>query len=356
MGAPPNLVREATSKTLRPLAVCFGWGVALRTAAYQRGWLEQRRLAKPVVSVGNLSVGGTGKTPLVEWLARALIAHGRKPAILTRGYGRRGDGVVALEPAPGRAPDPRWVGDEPAYLARALPEAPIVVGADRYRAGRLAEDRFQVDLHLLDDGFQHLALERDLDIVTLDATQGLADQAMLPAGRLREPPSALARAGIVVLTRTELAGSGDLASLEAQVRAINPRAAIFRSRTKLCRLVDVRSGESRPPEDLRGQPVHAFCGIGNPRAFFDDLATWGFQVAGATAFRDHHVYAAQEIERLAARARAAGARALLATAKDAINFPAAWQSEAPVLVCAVEIEVEPGQALVEALFERINRT
>ena len=343
---------NSTSKLLRLLAACFGWGVALRSAAYRHGWLATRRLGRSVISVGNLSVGGTGKTPLVEWLARTLLERGRRPVILTRGYGRRsGAGLIALEPEPGRAPDPHLVGDEPAWLARALPAVPIVVGADRYQAGRLAEERFNVDVHLLDDGFQHLALERDVDIVTLDATQGLTDQAMLPAGRLREPPSALARADFVVVTRSELA---DPAPLEAQVLEINRRAAIFRSRTKLCRLVDARSGTTLPPETLRGQPVHAFCGIGNPQAFFDDLTSWGFQVAERAIFRDHYVYGAKEIERLGARARAAGARALLVTAKDAINFPEAWRAEVPVLACAVEIELDQGRALAEALLARLQ--
>ncbi|HLW79079.1 MAG TPA: tetraacyldisaccharide 4'-kinase [Terriglobia bacterium] len=343
---------NATSRILWPLAACFGWGVALRAAAYRRGWLATRRLGRPVVSVGNLSVGGTGKTPLVEWLARTLAGRGLKPGILTRGYGRRrGDALIAIAPGAGRAPDPRAVGDEPAWLARTLADVPIVVGADRYRAGRMAEDRFHVGVHLLDDGFQHLGLERQADIVALDATQNLEDQALLPAGRLREPMSALARAHFIVLTRTELA---DPAPLEARVRQINPRAGIFRSRTKLCRLVDAQTGEAHAPGAWRGQPVHACCGIGNPQAFAGDLASWGLQVTGRSVFGDHHVYGAAEIEGLGARAREAGARALVVTEKDAINFPARWRSDVPVLACAVGIELDQGPALEQALVALIE--
>src|SRR5207245_1651713 len=144
-------IQNPKSKILAPLAAGFGLGVALWAAAYRRGWLKTRRLNRPVVSVGNLTVGGTGKTPLVEFLAKCLLKRGRKPAILTRGYGRRDSGrILALEPRPGRVADPGEVGDEPALLARALRGVPIIVGADRYQAGRLAEERFDVDVHLLD--------------------------------------------------------------------------------------------------------------------------------------------------------------------------------------------------------------
>src|SRR5579863_9300720 len=252
-----------------PLAAGFRIGVALRTAAYKRGWLATRRLNRPVVSVGNLSVGGTGKTPFVAFLAERLTARSLKPGILTRGYGRRSSAaLIAIDPGAGRAPDPREVGDEPALLARKLPEVPIVVGADRYRAGLMAEDKFKVDVHVLDDGFQHFALARDVDIVLLDATQKLSDRELLPAGRLREPLSALKRAHIVIITRTELARPE---LLEEQVRQINPEVKIFRCATKLLALRDVASGELVSLSAIRDMPVHVVCGIGNPTAFFANL-------------------------------------------------------------------------------------
>src|SRR2546428_1442900 len=243
-GAPAkgsqSKIANPKSKMLAPLAAAFGLGVALRGGAYRRGWLKTRRLNRPVVSVGNLTLGGTGKTPLVEFLTKCLLKRGRKPVILTRGYGRRDSGrIIALEPGPGRVADPREVGDEPALLARVLPEAPIIVGADRYQAGRLAEERFDVDVQVLDDGFQHLALARDLDVVVLDTTQQLSG--LLPAGRQREPCSAPARAGLVLLTRVEL---GDPGPLEEPVERINPRARDFPSRLELFRLGDVVTGRS----------------------------------------------------------------------------------------------------------------
>lgn len=325
----------------------------MRHAAYRRGWITTRHLTCPVISVGNLTVGGTGKTPLVVWIARRLLASGHRPSILTRGYGRRrGARIIVLQPQPERAADPRTVGDEPAWLARELPEAPIIVAADRYQAGRIAEDRFQVDVHLLDDGFSHLALARDIDVVTLDSTIDLAHEALLPAGTLREPCTALARADLVVLTRVELA---DPAPLEAQVRGVNPRASIFHSRTKLCSLIDLPSGAVQAPEALKEKPVYSFCGLGNSEAFLSNLRSWGFSIAGYEPFRDHHVYHEAELRRLGARAQERGAEALVTTEKDAMNFPTAWSSELPIVCCATETEVTEAQAFEDALLARLRQ-
>lgn len=335
-----------------PLAVGFRMGVALRTAAYRRGWLKTRRLNRPVVSVGNLSVGGTGKTPFVAFLAELLMKRGWKPGILTRGYGRRkGAKLVPIAPGDGRAPDPREVGDEPALLARKLPEVPIVVGADRYRAGLLAEEKFGVDVHILDDGFQHLALARDVDIVLLDSTQELSDDALLPAGRLREPLSALNRAHLVVITRTELA---DPEPLEEQVRQINPHVKIFRSATKLLALKDVARGELVSLSTIHNRPVYAFCGIGNPDAFFADLEKWGFSVTSKERFRDHYVYheaAAILLRRIAGR-KSPGI--LVTTEKDALNLPKPKITELPILACVTEAEMAEARAFEEALVERLE--
>src|SRR5579859_6625165 len=335
-----------------PLAAGFRMGVALRTAAYRRGWLATRRLNRPVVSVGNLSVGGTGKTPFVAFLAERLLAHGLKPGILTRGYGRRnGADLIAIDPGSGRAPDPREVGDEPALLARKLPQVPIIVCADRYRGGRLAEDKFKVDVHILDDGFQHFALARDVDIVLLDVTQQLSDRELLPAGRLREPLSALTRAQCVVLTRSELADPGPT---EERVRKINSKAGIFHCSTKLQGVMDIFNGKISALQAVIDGPVYAFCGIGNPAAFFADLGQWGFSVAARAEFPDHHVYTPDEITRLVANARKAGAKFLLTTEKDALNFPRMDKTEIPIFACVIQAEVREADVFEEALFDRIG--
>ncbi|MBI1941441.1 MAG: tetraacyldisaccharide 4'-kinase [Acidobacteria bacterium] len=340
------------NRMLWPMALGFKWGVALRAAAYRRGWLMTRRLSKPVVSVGNLTVGGTGKTPLVKSIAERLRAHGWKPDILTRGYARqRGAEIVLLAPSVKRAPDPREVGDEPAFLARSLPEVPIAIGADRFRAGRLAEERFNVDVHILDDGFQHLALARDLDVVALDVTQELSDRALLPAGRLREPVSALARALLVVITRVELE---DSQPLEDRVRSVNPQAGIFHARTALCGVVEVASGTAYSWQEPGARPVAAFCGIGNPQGFFADLRHWGFRVVEESAFPDHRVYTSTDLRRLAERARKVGAAALVTTEKDVMNFPSTWEAETPVLACAIRMEIVESEAFETVILSALE--
>lgn len=334
------------------LAAGYQLGVALRGTAYRRGWFRTRRLPRPVVSVGNLTVGGTGKTPLVAYLAERLLERGWKPAILTRGYGRpSGAQLIAVNPAPGRAPDPREIGDEPALLARKLPEVPILVSADRYRAGLLAESRFGRDVHILDDGFQHLALAREVDVVVLDVTQKLTEGALLPAGRLREPWTALQRAHLIVLSRTEL---GDAAKLEERVRRINPRAKIFWGATRLSKVLDVAGGTLGDPEKWKDKAAVAFCGIGNARAFFADARRWGFAVVEEKSFGDHHVYDAGELDRLVAHSRKSDASALITTEKDVMNFPPGWNPGFPVGACVIQIELREPETFVAALVELLK--
>ncbi len=337
---------------LTPLAEAYGLGALLRERAFRKGWLKSRRLSRPVVSVGNLTVGGTGKTPLVGWIAETLLRRGYKPAILTRGYGRkRGADLLVLEPRPSRNEDPRAVGDEPAWLASALPQVPIVVSADRYRAGKLAEERFGVDIHILDDGFQHFALERDVDVVALDVTQALDDRAVLPAGRLRETCSALGRADLIMLTRTELQNSD---TIENRIRDINSQAQIFHCSTVLGGLIQAGSGRLEPAAAYYGRPVCAFCGIGNPRAFFADLRRWGFAPGAEIAFRDHHVYASRDTGRLQVAAQAKGAAAFLTTEKDMMNLPPQWKPKLPLLACAIRSEIAEARVFEEALLAGVS--
>jgi tetraacyldisaccharide 4'-kinase len=244
--------------------------------------------------------------------------------------------MIVLEPGPGRQADAREIGDEPALLARMLPDVPLVVCADRYRGGQMAEERFQVNAHILDDGFQHLRLARDLDLVALDATQTVSDRLLLPAGRQREPLAALRRAQVLVLTRTD---SADPQPLEDLVRKIHPAAQVFHSRTELLGWRDARSGEAVPNGSIQAQKVAAFCGIGNPRAFFADLRRWGFNLVAEDAFPDHHVYTGGEMERLMAGARRKGAAALLTTQKDAVKFSWDRPPQLPVLACEIEAQI-----------------
>ena len=340
-----NVLLEASSSI-------FLKAVKLRHAVYRRGWLKTRRLNRPVISVGNLSVGGTGKTPMVILMARTLLAAGHRPCILTRGYRRRGGkGPIVLDPDAGLIFDPRKVGDEPAVLARALPNVPIIVSGDRFRAGKIGEQDFRATVHLLDDGFQHLALHRDLDVVLLDVTRSSSDLTVLPAGRLREPFSALQRAHWVILTRAEL---GDASELQARVQTVNPLVRIFRSSNKFAGLVEARSLSAEPLENMLRRKVWAFCGIGNPAAFFADLRIWGFQVAGERVFPDHHVYRRPDLNTILALSRSAGAEAILTTEKDLMNLPPDWNAPLPLFACCIESEIEEKTAFEQALLTEVE--
>ncbi len=338
-------------RSLMPLARLYSAGVKLRQRAFQQGWLKSQRLSRPVISVGNLTVGGSGKTPLVAMTAGVLLRCGYKPGILTRGYRReRGADLIALEPHSQRAPDSRKVGDEAALLAHQLPQVPIVICANRYLAGRLAEEQFGVNVHILDDGFQHFALERDVDLVAVDLTQDLFHDALLPAGRLREPLSALVRADMMVLTRTEIE---DAAPMEKQLSLINSEASIFRSAMKLRGLIGLGSRRSIGPEDYRGKQTCAFCGLGNPPAFFSDLRRWGFNPVAEVAFRDHHVYSTEDLKRLNKIAKGTGAEAFLTTEKDLMNIPLQPVSKLPILACAIQAEITDAVRFEQALVARL---
>jgi tetraacyldisaccharide 4'-kinase len=341
------------NRSLLPLAGLYAAGARLRRRAFERGWLKSSRLFRPVISVGNLTVGGSGKTPLVALIAETLLHHNFKPAILTRGYGReRAAALIALGPRSHQAPDALTVGDEPALLARSLPQIPIIICADRFRAGQFAEERFEVDLHILDDGFQHLSLARDLDLVAIDVTQNVLDDAVLPAGRLREPASALARADVIVLTRTEIR---DPAAIEKQVREVNASAPIFACETRLHHVIEARSGHALDAEDYRRRPVCAFCAIGNPAAFFSDLRRWGFNPVAEVSFRDHHVYAREDIRRINSAASEKGATAFITTEKDMMNIGAKLEFELPLLACAVRAEISERDQFEQVLLAGIER-
>ncbi len=293
---------------LWPLARVWSAGTRARAALYEGGFLPRYQLEKPVVSVGNLSVGGTGKTPFVLWLWRELAARGVAASVLTRGY-RRED---AREPLLFDGPEgSEGAGDE-VRLLLASGVHPVGVASRRERAGQIVEKNHQVSLHLLDDGFQRLSLVRALDIVLVDCTRPPWEFDLLPAGRLREPLSALSRAGIVVLTRAYDWTPAD--ALERQVREHSGDALVSRATTEAV--------FERPDAG----PVFAFAGIGNPQAFFDDLGRTGVEVAGTLSFADHHRYTAADAERIFAKARAAGAQALVTTEKDRMN----WNLDAPM--------------------------
>jgi 3-deoxy-D-manno-octulosonic-acid transferase len=311
---------------------------------WRRAVARPVRLATPVVSVGGLTAGGAGKTPFVLWLAGQLKAQGIEPAILTRGYRRRAPERCTIL-APGEQAPVARTGDEAqSYLRAAI--GPVGIAADRVAAARLIEKRFHPAVFLLDDGFQHWGLERSLNIVLLDALDPLGGGEPIPLGRLRETPEALQRADMVVITRVEPGQRLD--GLEALIRRHNPSAPIFRARV---------AAQGWRPREVEG-PVAAFCGLGNPQAFWQTLEGLGIQPVLRRAFGDHHRYSARELRELAQQARARGAQALATTGKDLMNLPDGWREATEgleVLWLEVGIEVEGAEELLARVRARLGR-
>lgn len=330
---------------LWPLSIPYGAAAHLRARAYRKGMLHRRRLDGVVISVGNLTVGGTGKTPMVMWIAERLLSEGKRVGILTRGYrGSAADRAARTDEfgdrvdAMGAAKSGNAIqstSDEVRLLASRLQHrVEIGVGADRYARGReLAKQG--VEWFVLDDGFQHMQLARDVDIVLIDAANPFGGGRVLPAGRLREPRTALERADIIVITRSERA-----LAVEAAIRR-DSDAPIFYARAKLDAIRSISDGQmGGVVSPAEAGPLFAFCGIGNPSAFLADLREWGVQVAGHKFFRDHHRFTEKDDADILKEAEGVGARGLICTEKDVYNLHAIHFGKLPVYCCAISLHID----------------
>ncbi|HEX5709480.1 MAG TPA: tetraacyldisaccharide 4'-kinase [Pyrinomonadaceae bacterium] len=357
---------------LAPLSALYGAAIRARLALYRSGALKTHSAGAPVISVGNLTTGGTGKTPLVEWLARGVAERGRRVCVLTRGYGRADERrrVVVSDGARLLA-DAREGGDEPRLLAeRLLGAASVVSAADRVAAARWAVENLGAQVFVLDDGFQHVRLKRDLDVVTIDATSPWGGRRLLPRGRLREPVAGLRRADCVVITRADLAE--DLDGVRAEVERLTRAGALVvtsRLRTLGARPLS-REAESSSQSETGAavfnleagmlsledvpRPLAAFCAVGNPLAFFSQLRAEAVQLNFERAFADHHAYTQSDAEALEVEAAKRGARALLTTAKDAVKLRALYFS-LPVYVVETSLEFDDEDALRKAVSEAVER-
>lgn len=306
---------------MNPLSAIFGAGVAIRNALYDHRAFKVRKLARPVISIGNISVGGSGKTPFVIALGELLKQHGIAFDVLSRGYGRSSTEIAVVDPNG----SPEQFGDEPLLIARKL-EAPVIVGPDRYQAGLLAEKKFSSKLHLLDDGFQHRHLYRDFDIVLLPAE----DQhgSLLPTGRLREPLAALDRADAVVLTDSQAQPPG----------AKN----VWRAR----RVTELPAAVGK---------AIAFSGIARPRQFLEGLKSSNLEVADAVTFRDHHHYEQRDIDRLLDLKRQTNAGSFITTEKDLINLGPLCSQLAPLHTAQLRIELESPEQVLRDLLKTIEQ-
>lgn len=308
---------------MNPLSATYGAVVRTRNALYDRGVLRARRLQGAVISVGNLSAGGSGKTPFVILLGELLRARGIEFDVLSRGYGRRSKGVRLIDPAG----LPQEFGDEPLLIARKL-NVPVIVGEDRYEAGHFAESKFGPQLHLLDDGFQHRALARDFDIVLL-TPQDAGDQ-LLPSGRLREPLYSLRRADAIVLAS---GASAESFPIEGKI--------IWRVRRGIV------------PLNVPPRPV-VFCGIARPQNFVLQLRAANIEPVAEALYRDHHAYSEKDIRELLELRQRSEAGGFVTTEKDAVNLGGYLSALAPLAVVQVKMELSDAANALDTILHNID--
>jgi tetraacyldisaccharide 4'-kinase len=345
----PGPAQRAARRLLGVAALGYGVAVRTRNAAFDAALLPARRLPCRVLCVGNLTTGGTGKTPTVLWLAGQLAAAGERVAVLSRGYGRRGDGIaVVSDPEGVRLAWPE-AGDEAFLLARGLPGVPVIVGADRVAAGRLAIARFDAKTLVLDDGFQHRRLRRDVDLVLLDGADPFGGGNLLPRGLLREPMQGLARAHAVLVTRAETVT--DRAALAARIGGLAPGRPVAFATHRPVGLLQVPDGGQTPAlERLQGRAVAAVSGIAGPEGFHRALERLGAHLAARLVYPDHHPFSPSDVRHFLEAARAAGAEWIVTTEKDAVRLAGESPRPLPIYALRIRIEIEEGrQALAAAL-------
>ena len=319
----------------------------------KRGMALRRSLQAPVISIGNITAGGTGKTPVVLYAAEKLKGAGWRPGILTRGYGRHSPERHLAVAAGARLPVERS-GDEPQMFLRAG-VAPVGIGPDRWHVGRLLEREFGVSVVILDDGFQHVRLDRRIDIVLVDALNPFGGGYPLPLGRLREPLAALSRADIFVVTRSDFGRM--LESTENLLRRHNPRAPVFHARVRPDAWIAHSSGEALAACALPCSRVAAFCGLGNPESFWHTLSGFGFAVVDRLQFNDHHAYKARELRFMSQQFREAGAQAVVTTEKDAFNLCedcARLLAPLPLYWLRIGVRMEREDEFLNAIAQRLR--
>ncbi len=355
----------------RVLSGVYSGAVRLRLFLYRERYLHDHHLGVPVISIGNITVGGTGKTPVVELFAKALLGQGRRVAILSRGYkskrqrkiplGWRIAAKFGLARKPRDLP-PRVVsdgdkvlldsyvaGDEPFMLAQNCPGVPVVVDRNRVKAGAHAIRKFGADVLILDDGLQYLKLKHRHDIVLVDKTAPFGNGYMLPRGTLREPPSSLRRASYIFLTKSD----GDSDELIARIRRHNRVAEIIECRHRPVHFENIHTGERLPLDAMRGKYVGALSGIAVPESFENGLRKLGARVHWVARFTDHHRFQEKEITQFIDRCEKADAHAILTTEKDFVRFPRLPPGDIPIYFMRVEIEIVRGREIFDKLVRLI---
>lgn len=337
-GETSGPLASAGRSTLDVASRLYALGVGLRNVAFDRGWKAIRRVDVPVISIGNLTLGGTGKTPMVEWVARWLRERDVRVAILSRGYGQEGG-----------------LNDEGRVLEENLPDVPHLQGRDRAALARIAVEELESQVIVLDDGFQHRRLARDLDVVLLDALEPFGLGKIFPRGLLREPVRSLRRAGVVVLSRGDLIDPTTRAAIRSEAERRSGPLRWVETRQAPLGVIDAEGG-GEPLESLPPRRVAAFCGIGNPHGFRRTLEKLGVAPVGFRSFSDHHPYSSADVGDLARWAGSLGADLLLTTQKDLVKLRTTAIGPIPLRALRIGLEVmDGGTILNEALSRLVGR-
>lgn len=327
--------------SLKALSLFYALALRLRAVAYGTGLLPSRRLPRPVISVGNLTVGGTGKTPMVTWLARYLMGKGKRVAVLSRGYGGSAHGEIqVVSDGESILLSAEEAGDEPVLLAKSVPGLMVVIGVDRYKAGMYALGKLNPDIFILDDGFQHIRLQRDLNILLLDSRRPFGNGFTLPGGLLREPVAAASRADVVIATRCT-----DGMSLVNPV----PGKPFLMAAHTLEGMVPLEGGALAPFSRLKGVRVMAFSGIADPASFFDALEKDGVPLVSTLAFPDHSVYGDEELAAICKLRDTSNIAILVTTGKDAVKLAHAKDRLGPCVVASLRLNFADAQPLEQAM-------
>ncbi len=333
------------------LSVGYRMALAVRERAYRSGLLSTGRLSCPVVSVGNITLGGSGKTPMVELVTLALRELGAVPAVISRGYGRNTRGAHVVADRDRVSLGPRAAGDEPVMLAERLPGIPVIVGENRLEAGRLAVEACGATAVVLDDGFQHRTLGKDLEIVVVNGRAPWGNQRLFPRGMLREPLSALRRSDLFVVTNPS--SSADVESVERTVRRHNEHAPVLTARYEVVEAREMGSGVRVTVGELSGRRLLAFAGLGSPGGFAATLTSAGVRLAGLVEYPDHYWFTQTDLGELETQATAIGAEGLMTSEKDWMRLRGLGLPSFPVWVLAVRLTIESDR---DVLPQALGRT
>ena len=335
-GTDGGFATRLLRRLLRIVSVIYAVGVCLRNWCYDKRLLKSFKVDAEVISVGNITAGGTGKTPLVIWLCRKLHRQGVRCAVLTRGYKVQDTDL----------------SDEPAMLAKACPNAEVIVDADRVRGAKHAIDIHSAQVLIMDDGFQHRRLRRTLDIVTIDATCPFGFEKLLPAGLLREPLTAISRADAIVITRCDQAEADEIENIERKIDEISHGVTVAKAVHKP-HFAKMLKGESLTIDQLKERKIIAFCGIGNPDAFLKSLEDLGLNILASKVYNDHHEYTEQDVSDLYEEGRKLEADLVLSTQKDWVKMALLSQRYEDIAFAylAVELEFIDGVDRMEALLD-----